>query len=84
MGVCYEISCLDCRVRRDLDKMMIHGPAVSQSEVISAEKGISRDSYRVSLLVTFLFEHIGHRVVFVPDCGDVELSGFPDEGRDYW
>ena len=75
MGICYSISCLDCKVTCDLDKIGDIPEITSKLDVVRLSEQIKIDShqrYRIALLFGFLGKHCGHRVAFCSDCGDSE------------
>ena len=96
MGVIYSIACRDCKVVRDLDKFYVvdthkiknRDDAVKFSEERMPMAG---NSFRATLLVSFMADHMGHDCVFFHEHLAVsdELDPFWDsnefkEDTDFW
>jgi hypothetical protein len=87
MGVCFRISCRDCKVTRDLDKMpILDVPANTRAEALAlSEKiGMPGFAFRSTLLWKFLWDHMGHNLAFWNDTDDkAETEMDPDSGSGY-
>ncbi len=58
MGTLYYVACRDCKVTRELDKFYDLTPVENKKEAIELSERL--DTYRASLLVSFMAEHSGH------------------------
>lgn len=79
MGATYSISCENCKVTRDLDKLSsLEDTVTSRKEMLEYRERIKEnDSFRVALLVSFMSDHMGHKIVLYND------SVAEDEHLDY-
>ncbi len=60
MGTIYYVGCRDCKIIRDLGKFYTMRVIENKEEALEFSKDIQMDSFRVGLLVSFLYEHEGH------------------------
>lgn len=94
MGVSYSVACKTCKVTRDLDKFYNHGSGVeTRKDALAHSEQISSDSFRASLLVSFMSKHTGHECVFFSENSEVcsekydpfynEQNNFKED-TDFW
>ena len=91
MGVIYFISCLDCKITRDLDKFYGVDKIQDRDDALEFAKAIKGDSFRAALALSFMGEHQGHKIVFFNEhdgCAE-ELDPYYDESdyvedTDFW
>ena len=61
MGTLYYVGCFDCGVFRDLNKFYTIGhPVETREDALEMSERMSKDSFRASLLASFLWKHKGH------------------------
>lgn len=90
MGVIYFVGCKDCKIRRDLDKFytLSFGKNVldRKSALKYSEEDIKKDSFRASLLLSFLSQHYGHNIIMFDDYSMEEelYDSLEEEAIDFW
>jgi len=86
MGIQYQISCKDCKITRDLDKLRIAPPLDNRADMLfySEELKSKEILFREALVLEFISKHISHNVIMFDDCGykDCELYD-PDYDNEY-
>ena len=91
MGTIHSISCTKCKVTRDLDKLNIATSVKNRLEATNHADMIAKNSFRASLMISFMAEHKGHECVFFDEhstCAS-ELDAFWDSNEykkdyDFW
>lgn len=70
MGTIYYVACKDCKIHRDLDKFyQLHfcGDIKTREDALEEMEKTAKDSFRCTLLLSFLSQHYGHNIFMMDD-----------------
>jgi len=85
MGTIYSVSCKDCKVTRDLDKLYSVRKVNNRKDALQFSEELEgrTDLFKEGLLLSFVAEHKGHNIVFFDEHSSCveELDAFFDENE---
>lgn len=74
MGTQYYIGCIDCKVKREIDKFYLPRTIKTQTEwnefFYDLENATPKEYYAIALLLSFMHEHMCHKLIYFSDQDD--------------